>query len=340
MLLTTKEMAFLLPAFTDQTALSLFSNLSATPDGSEYGSLIKKGIIQGDSYSPEALEVLMLIAKPERCSRLVVQNEYYIIEKYTYKSGDKIVLAENSNGELLFSQPQDFGDVVISLSDLFGLSKIKTTDLFVSLQANELVVLLAIIDIFRKNTLMTCAGQPPSVTAVSVQDIANELASGFDNGLVKILAKNYNCRIPPTPEIEALLSSLTQKNCITYEQGYQLAQNYATLAKSFLVPESIVLFETFELLGKDELSAAGSVCVTAGLHDIISFSFAGNIIEFSTISATQMLYTIEEFLNCPAFIRETVQDTAVAAPVNNIWKCSCGNENTEKFCCSCGSPRP
>jgi hypothetical protein len=340
MILTTKEMAFLLPAFADQTALSLFSNLSATPDGTEHASLTKKGIIQGNSYSPEALEMLLLIAKPERCSRLVVQNEYCIIEKYTYKSGNKAILAENSNGELLFSQPQDFGDVIISLSDLFGLSKIKTIEIFVSLQADELVVLLAIIDIFRKDALMACAGKPTASTAVSVQDITNELSSNFENGLVKILTKNFSCKIPSAQDIGTLLASLIQKNCIAFEQGYKLTESYAALAKTFLVPEAIVLFETFELQGKDELSAAGSVCVTAGLHDIISFSLAGNIIEFSTLSATQMLYTIEEFLNCPTFIKETMQTTPAAAPANNIWGCSCGNTNTEKFCSFCGNQRP
>ena len=31
---------------------------------------------------------------------------------------------------------------------------------------------------------------------------------------------------------------------------------------------------------------------------------------------------------------------APAAPAKEIWKCSCGTENTGKFCANCGSPKP
>lgn len=37
--------------------------------------------------------------------------------------------------------------------------------------------------------------------------------------------------------------------------------------------------------------------------------------------------------------RETARATA-AQPVPGSWKCSCGNENTGKFCSNCGSPKP
>lgn len=37
--------------------------------------------------------------------------------------------------------------------------------------------------------------------------------------------------------------------------------------------------------------------------------------------------------------REAARATA-AQPVPGSWKCSCGNENTGKFCSNCGSPKP
>jgi len=46
--LTAKEIAYLLPSFTERTALSLFSNITDTPDGTEHGKLVQKGIIQGN----------------------------------------------------------------------------------------------------------------------------------------------------------------------------------------------------------------------------------------------------------------------------------------------------
>ena len=37
---------------------------------------------------------------------------------------------------------------------------------------------------------------------------------------------------------------------------------------------------------------------------------------------------------------QTPPPAAAAAPAGNTWKCSCGHDNTGKFCVNCGSPKP
>ena len=337
MKLTTKELVYLSAAFTDRTPISLFSNIKATLEGTEFQSLTNKGIIKNNGYNQQCLELLLPATKPERCTRLVVQNDFCILEKYTYKSGDKIILVENSNGDLVFSKPEDFSDVIIGLSEFLGMSKIKTSDISIALSGDEMLVLLAIIDIYRKNALLTYTGQVISSNVLSFQEITNEINGDFENGLVKIITKNFNYKMPLPGALDNILRSLISKNCVVSEQGFKLTEGYATFAKNFLISQSIVLFETFGLMASGEISTAGSLCVTAGLHDFISFSFNNNMIELTSISGSQMLKTIEDFLYCPDVVKDAVQPVQ---GTGNTWRCSCGTGNTGNFCSTCGSKRP
>lgn len=342
MKLTTKEIAYLLPLFTERTAISLFSNIKATPDGTEHEKLSKKGIIQGNGYAPDALDMLMQIANPKRCARVIVQNDFCVIEKYTYRNDGRIILAENSNGEFVFSKLENFSDVIIGFSEFYGMSNIKTSDVSISLQVDEMILLLTIIDIYRQNTLLNYAGKTNQSEVVSMQEITNELSSGFENGLVKILINNSNYKIPEANDIDRLLASLVEKKCIVFEQGYKLTDNYSLLAKNFLIPESVVLFETFEIVANGDISVDGGLCVTAGIHDIISFVFSDNTIKLYSISAFQMLSTIENILGCPTFVQETVQAAPTPPPlqpINSTWQCACGKINAANFCSACGSKR-
>ncbi len=339
MTLTTKEIAYLSPSFTQQTAISLFSNIKATQDGTEYDKLSKKGIIQGNGYEAQALEMLMQIAKPQRCARIIAKNEFFVIEKYSYRSDDKILLVENSNGEFIFKKIEDFNDVIIGLSEIFSMSNIKTADVKVLLKADEMIVLLAIIDIYRKNTLLNYAGNSNQAEIISLQEITNELSKGYENGLVKILIKNYAYKMPMEREIAQLLASLVEKKCLVFKQGYKLSQNYALLATNFLVLDALILLENFQVMANGDVISNGGFFATAGVHNIISFVFEDDNILLSSMSAFQMLSTIESVLECPVFAEEIVQTAQTPPPINNIWQCTCGKTNTANFCPTCGSKR-
>jgi len=71
------------------------------------------------------------IANPKRCARLIIKNDFFTVEKYTYWNNGKLVLAENRNGEFVFSRVENFSEVVISLSEIFSMSSIKTSDVAV-----------------------------------------------------------------------------------------------------------------------------------------------------------------------------------------------------------------
>ena len=356
--LTAKEIAFLAPSFTQTTPLSLFSNIKVETDGTEYDKLVQKGIIKGSGYDPQALEILLQIASPKRCARLVTKNAFFILEKYTYWNDGKLVLAENKGGEFVFRKITDFHDMSIGLSEIFSMSSIKTAEVSVVLPDAEMLVLLAVMDIYRKNTLLDYAGDAKPVMAISQKEVLEEAAKGFKNGLVKIITNNYNYRMPDARDIPGLLERLAEQKCLTMDGGYRLAADYELLAKNFLIPDTVVQYDALEVMPNGDVPLDGGLSVTAGIHDIITFAFNKDTIGLYSFSAFQMLTAIEKTLSCPKLMEEEkeippppvqtaplppVQTTpspvpAASAPAGT-WQCSCGRVNKGNFCAACGKHR-
>ena len=339
MLLTKNEIAYLGEAFKDTTPISLFANTTASPDGSEYETLTKKGIIQGNSYAPEALETLRLIAKPQRCTRLFYQNDFFIVEKYAYRSGEKLTLAENSNGDLLFKDGKELGGVVKSLENLLGRSSLQRSEISTSLGREELMVLLALIDLYRKDTLEGYLSLTPSREAYSLGEIQDELESGFQNGLVRLLKDRYAFPVPGSVALKPLLSGLAKKGCIAVQDGYALAEDYSILGRTFLIPDSFTFCESLQVLEDGKLAMAGGLYASAGVHDHLSFAIQEDEVELSALSSAQMLAVFEEFLKCPKLAEGAPAPKASQAPSTATWTCSCGTVNNGNFCVNCGSKR-
>lgn len=302
--LTAKEIAYLSPSFTQTTPLSLFSNIKAEPDGTEYEKLVEKGIIKAGGYDPQALEILLQIASPKRCARLVTKNAFFILEKYTYWNDGKLILAENKGGEFVFSEITDLQDLTIGLSEIFSMSSIKTSDVSIVLPNEEMLVLLAVMDIYRKNTLQDYTGETNPVQAISEKEILEETAKGFKNGLVKILTNNYACQMPDQKDIPGLLTNLTAKKCLVADDGCRLTADYEMLAKNFLIPDTVVQYDALEVMPNGDVPLDGGLSVTAGIHDIITFVFNKDTIGLYSFSAFQLLTVIEKTLSCPKLMED------------------------------------
>ena len=54
----------------------------------------------------------------------------------------------------------------------------------------------------------------------------------------------------------------------------------------------------------------------------------------------QALYQMAAQQQAQQAAQQPATAAAPAAPAKEIWKCSCGTENTGKFCANCGSPKP
>lgn len=301
MKLTTKEIAYIAKEFDDITDISLFANINETLEGSEARSLVEKGIYKDGKLTEQAEEILEIVAKADNSSRLLLRDNFFIIEKYTYRVNEKMVLAENDGGEFSFSLINNFDALKDGLAQFVGNSLIKTTEIEVLLSADELMVLLALVDIYRHKALLAYTEQAVS-SLISLGDITKQLNEPTANSLVQMLKKNYNFSGPEEKASKVILDKIAEKQCVSTTNGYALTDNYALFANNFLIPESIILIESFAINKDSEVLTSGVLFVSAGIKDIGLFIFGEDLIEFSTVSGGQMLQLVENFLRCPDLV--------------------------------------
>lgn len=298
MRLTKKELSFLAKTFSTSNPLSLFSSIKAPLQGDEQNTLEKKGVLAGGKPTQEAHKLLGTVANPRRCTRLVLKDGSYFIEKYAYKADEGFALAENSGGEIIFSPLQKLDEAMFQLSQWVGMSDLKTFDLGTILPSGELLVLLAMVDIRRANVLLSYLGREAK-SEISFAQIRQQLDKPEPGSLTRILTGNYNYSVPKIEDTKGILDQLTTKKIVAFNAGYSLLGQYEEFAKSFLIPQSVVMLETFNLTEKNEIAGAGVLCVCAGMREIVSIVFREGEAEIASISGRQLLKMMENFLNCP-----------------------------------------
>lgn len=357
MKLKKNEIKYLSQSFVPQTPLSVFGNIEASLDGSEYQSLTDKGVIVGNAYSKEALEILTLLTGPQRGARFLAQTPNYIVEKYSYKTGDKTVLSENHEGELEFSVMADTTLLSSKFTETFGVSAFSTTEIEDSFTPEEMTALFALTDLLRKDLLAKYADFKQTEARYSEEAVLKEVSGDYRNGLKGMFLKNYRLEIPGANEIRNALASLEKREIVSNSGGYTLKGEYRRFAENFLVMDTICFYEAFAILPAGEVATMAKLAASAGKNDILALFYDGDVVQFNTISAVQLLYNIEAIMSCPEFIppaepivppapapTATAPATASQAPsvqaAPGSWTCSCGRVNTGNFCAACGSRKP
>jgi len=302
MILTKKEIFYIAEntdVFDNQNALSLLSSMSDKPDGTEHGDLDAKGILNKEGYDPLIIENLKIVAKPDHVSRLMLNNGFSRVERYTYRKEDQLILVEVNSEGLKFSQPGSIRDSVLSLSVYLGLSPITYTSFNLSLTKDEGLLLATIVDIYRKSELAAYLGEKKELTPLSLVEIENELTGESKVGLLSILKETYGFE-PLSPDlIETTSESLIEKELLLNKDGLLLNGMLSMFAKSFLIPNCFVTFDTFSVISDEEIGYVGNICVAAGLHSLVMFSYDGAALEITTLSSIALFKKIEEYLQGP-----------------------------------------
>lgn len=299
MTLSTNEIVFLSGMYPEKTQLSLFSNIKTALDGTEEESLIGKGVYLDKVLSPAAEKILGVAAGARRYSRIVLKNGFCVLEKYVYKKDDESILVENDAGELLLSIAENFSETVSEFSEFTGISRIKSSNMQALMTSAEIMVFLAIMDLHRKVALEAYLGYSETNSGFRFSDIVSQLDNAMKNSLVQMMKKNYNYIAPHTEMIEDILGKFINENYVVSNKGYELADEYAVFADNFLIPDTLVVMEMFNLDENDQILSASALCIGAGTNNIACFIFSKDEVEISSISAMQLLQMIENFLGCP-----------------------------------------
>lgn len=303
MRLTKSELSFLSKVYKNSNPLSLFSGEGAVLQGNEEKLLEEKDILKGGRPVAEAHKLLSTAADPQRCTRLVLKDGEYFVEKYAYKTNEDYVLVENDGGELVFSSGEQLEEVLFQLSQWVGISDFKTLDINTALSNDELIVFLSMADIRREKELMSYLGQNVE-SRIPFSRIREQLEKPRPGSLTSILTGHYKYSIPDIENTKKILDRLIIAEIIGFQAGedqvgYFLVGAYEEFAEKFLIPQALVMLETFNHIEDKELAGAGVLCVWAGMREIISLAFREGATEIASISGRQLLKMMEEFLGCP-----------------------------------------
>lgn len=300
MKLSINEAAYLADKISDKTELGLFANIKAGQKGDEAQTLEQKNIYSNGEFSEEAAKILGITAAADKFARAVLKDSFCVIEKFVYKKGSEAVLVENDGGDLLFSMPDNWADVLAEFSEFTGISRLKSASFEILLPGDELMTLLAIIDINRRNALNEYMGSENGPKSVSRNEVLNQLAHPGSNSLVKMFMNNYNFPSPEAARLDTLLQAITDKSCVARtENGYSLNDEYNIFASRFLIPDTAVVMETLALDTQGNIATAAGLGLCAGIQDIALFMFTAEGTEFSSISGMQLMHALNSFLNCP-----------------------------------------
>ncbi|MEA4920099.1 MAG: hypothetical protein VB078_04180 [Clostridiaceae bacterium] len=305
MQLSPSEITYLASCFEKTNPLSPFVNNKKDLLGSEADTLTEKGILNGGVLTQEAAELLFPLSRPERCSRMILQKPFCLLEKYTYLNSGRLTLAESDGQGLVITALEGDSSAVIDvLDDFCPGSSIKNSGIHITLPPTQAIVLLACIDFCRVKALGAyLSGQGADMTFTS-SDIASQLESGFINGLVYGLSGNCGVKLPENATVPSLMVILEQQGVIapSGEKGiYALTPDYRLFASNFLIYDSLMLLEAFELTGENKMAASMDLCFCCGMHDIIAFSATPEGFEITSLSGAELRSRMKDTLDCPSF---------------------------------------
>lgn len=314
--LTLEEITYLGRIFQNKNELGLLSNIGAPLKGDEEKSLIRKGIISDGKLTLGMDNFLNIISNPERCCRFIAQVGYLTVEKYSYYKENRTVLAQNNQGNFVFSIDSDLIGIKGQLVDLYGASNLKTTTISFQMKANELLTFAALVDLYRKEELLCYLSGNQPRNSFSLDELQTYMKNPVKNGLMTFLKTNFK-HFPSVIDLKVAITELIKKFVLINENGLKFNQETMLFAKNFLLVHSVSLLEILNL--KDgQIMISTVIFLNSDVHDVLRIQFLDDEANLSTVTAKQQIDEIMWALNCPELI---IQQAEI-----------------QRFCPNCGAP--
>lgn len=304
MKLKLNEIVYLQQLYKETTPLSLIANLTAATDGTEGLSLGEKGILNGDAAGEAAKKPLDLLAHPKSCSRIVLKNPFCTIEKYVYRKDDERLLVENNNGEMDITLMTTESPVQFELAQWMGATSIKTAEFSSTLSFDELLCFLSLLDFHRKNVLRGYLGENSLKDSLSetmlLKIMSFDATASPDESvsLIHAVIKSYGLKLPSIEGIKKALGGLKDKGVIANTDNISLKDNYKIFAQYFLVPDTVLMLESLQLLGDGSVNAANSLAIGSGVLSWLLITFGEKDAEIMSVSSVELLEGVRQHLIC------------------------------------------
>lgn len=297
MKLTLNELGFLKSIYKDANQLSLFTNIEGKLIGGEKESLEKKMVIKDSEVTKVWSNILGPVANPGQCTRLILRDGDFLIEKYSYKNDQLLTLVENNgDGNLEFTLPDGVKPQLLQLGKWIGMSNLTSMEVDLELSVREMIVLLALVDLARQSVF---AGYLKEKVVVSIDrnNLESQLKEPAENSLLSILKLNYDFEVPGSDSIGELIEALKIKKVLeVLGDEYSLSQDLVVMAIQMLIPQSILLLENLEIGAGNELMASSYMALSAGIKDILLFAFEGSNVRIMSMTSMQLMKLIEDLL--------------------------------------------
>lgn len=247
----------------------------------------------------EDKEILDIITSPERVSRVILQENGLVVEKYGYVKNDNHIIAENMDDIFVFNNTKERLDIAVAgFSEFIGMSEIRKANINIVMGSQEEVLLfMALIDIYREKSMLKLCGQEVELSAI-FGEIREHLDKPLDSSMVTLFKNNYKYTEPAISDTKNLLNKFVEKGIITFDKKYKLTENYEILAITCLVPDVILTAEMLELENNNIVSNS-MLYLSSGIQSNLLFTFGEDGIEISTVSSYEMTNIIKNILNCP-----------------------------------------
>ena len=297
MRLTLNELAYLKKEYPQTNQLSLFSNIRASAEGVDPEQLEKRMILHGGKVSPIWDKTLTPLAVPDECTRLLLRDGQFLVEKYAYKNKEGYTLVENNGKELELTLSDSIEAQMLNLSRWIGMTNLTSLEIDLELSAPETLVLLAIVDLGRQAVFGGYLAKPVEVTT-DLATLTAQLQKPAANSLISLLLTNYELTTPSGDALQEILKSLEEKKLISMEgEAFGLTENLALLAIQFLAPQTVILLENISLTPDGSLQGGSYLAVTAGLKEILLFVMEDEKIKLVSMTGMQLLKLIENLLS-------------------------------------------
>lgn len=322
------------------SSVSPFNYQKGTTDGkAEIAQLAALGICdaQGKIHADKQ-GCITALATAEAFTRIYLTTPQRVIEYIAYFApGGTIVSVTNDSGMQLISYPAANDAMLELVRQTIGFSLYKNGSFDAHLTRAETLVLVAMIDLQRKEMLHKFAdGRIAERLSLTPQAISGMLAlppgnfQWLSSAFVDLFSQ---ASIPKPDAMKPLLEALVAKGfAISGNSGHTLSDNSILLSRGHLMPSMYLTLTAGKATPAGTTNGAGFSCIISGIHDLLFIDYHADEVELQTVASSEIHDYVSAFLTTPSVLEGlsalTAQKTA-ASP---------GPETTaKKFCNSCGA---